>query len=75
MCPLVPLVEFCQFSHSFSAFLHLFDNFAHFFPVVGLIGSNQLVQQTFLLRWLNNGLCILLWLIGRRFFPGLFGGK
>jgi hypothetical protein len=56
MRPSVPPVGFCELTHFFPALLHLFDNLAHFFPVVGLVGHNQLVQQAFVLFGLFDGL-------------------
>jgi hypothetical protein len=43
MSPLMPSVKFGELTRFSPALLHLFDYLAHLFPVVGLIGHNQLV--------------------------------
>lgn len=71
LCPLMPSVEFYEFPHFFSAFLHFVDDFAHFFSVVGLIGLDQLVQKAIVWAELFAGSC----LFSRCLFHYLFRGE
>ena len=71
MCPFMPSVELYEFPHFFSAFLHFVDDFAHFLPVVGLIGLDQLVQKALVPAKLFAGSC----LFSKCLFHCLFRGE